>query len=248
MRFFLKLRYSGTDFHGWQRQPGYSTIQESLETALSTILNRRVQCHGCGRTDAGVHANVYYAHIDISIPETNNLVYRTNKVLHPNILLEQLLQVPPSAHAQKDARRRTYRYHLHLTKNPFLSHISAWHPIPGINLERMQDVSGRLPEFGDYYSYCKTPDRHDKTLCQIESAIWFRLDENRYCFEIKSDHFLRGMIRLLMGNMVDIGIGKLRVDNFLKHLEDRTQPKFFRMAPPQGLHLYEVEYPFPIIR
>ena len=109
MRYFLRLKYDGTAYHGWQKLTTKPTIQETLEITLSRILRRPIRCHGCGRTDAGVHALNYYAHLELEESEADNLLYQANRMVPSSILLLELISVPSKAHAQRDALERTYQ-------------------------------------------------------------------------------------------------------------------------------------------
>ncbi|MCL4114051.1 UNVERIFIED_CONTAM: hypothetical protein GTU68_064865 [Idotea baltica] len=237
------MAYDGTEFHGWQRQSYHISIQEKVEEALSTILRRPIHIHGCGRTDAGVHADDYFAHINLLDHESEKkIVYRLNKILPTEILIRQLLPVQRDSNAQKDAISRTYRYNLHIRKDPFLSRTSTWIPDLKLDLKILSETAALLPLYRDFRNFCKTPDKHKSTHCQILRSEWSELDQNQLQFEISADHFLRGMIRLLVGNMLEVASRKISMPEFQSWLQLEGKPKHFQMAPPQGLHLTNVVY------
>jgi len=244
MRYFLRIAYDGTAFHGWQRQSNHISIQQELEEALITILRRTIHVHGCGRTDAGVHADDYFAHIDLLDYESENrIVYRLNKILPKEIFVKEILPVHAKANAQKSAIYRTYHYKMHLRKDPFLSRISTWIPDYEVDLQILDETTALLSRFENFASFCKTPGKHKSTHCRITDAKWTQPEQNQLQFEISADHFLRGMIRLLVGNMLEVASGKISLSEFQRYLQLESTPTYFRLAPPQGLHLSAIHYP-----
>ena len=118
-RYFVKMAYDGTNFHGWARQPFDVTVQQTVEEALSTIYRKPVEVVGCGRTDTGVHASAFYFHVDLGFVESN-FIFRLNSLLPQSIVLFDITEVDKEAHARFDAVERSYRYLCHGTKSPFL--------------------------------------------------------------------------------------------------------------------------------
>ena len=124
MRYFLELSYNGKNYAGWQRQNNAISVQEVLEDNLSKILNNKIEIVGCGRTDAGVHAKQYFAHVDIEKALPENFLYRINNMLPEDIAIQKIFNVKPDFHARFDAINRTYKYFIHFEKNPFLEDYS----------------------------------------------------------------------------------------------------------------------------
>jgi tRNA pseudouridine38-40 synthase len=244
MRCFLQLQYDGTGFHGWQKLKDYPTVQNTLEEALARILRRPVRCHGCGRTDAGVHAMNYYAHLDLETSELPNLVYRLNRLLPPAILVRELFKVPPDAHAQRDALERVYRYQVCLEKDPFLHPYSFWYQPSTFDTSILHALAKQVSGTHDFGAFCKTPTRQIHTISTIFHSHWSRNEGSRYVFEISGNRFARGMIRLLVGNMLEVASGNLSALNFQDALFNQKRLPFFKMVPPGGLHLVTVKYPY----
>src|SRR5690625_3382741 len=127
MRYFLELQYDGTSYSGWQRQPHADSIQENLEIRLSNILDQPIEITGCGRTDKGVHAHQYFAHMDVSKTLDDHFLFRLNNYLPPDIAVRKIIPVSDTAHARFDAIQRTYQYKVHFNKNPFLKKYSLYY-------------------------------------------------------------------------------------------------------------------------
>ena len=244
MRYFLRLKYDGTAFHGWQKLKTKPTVQETLEVELSRILCRPIRCHGCGRTDAGVHALNYYTHLDLDESEAGNLLYQANRMLPPSILLAELILMPAKAHAQRDALERTYHYHVHREKDPFYDPYSVWHPTFRFNESILHELAASIIGTHDFTALCKTPDRQSQTTCTVFQSQWSQIKSNQFMYEISGDHFIRGMIRLLVGNMLEVLSGNLSIEDFYDSVTYQKKLPFFKMAPAKGLHLIQVKYPY----
>ncbi|MEM9822627.1 MAG: tRNA pseudouridine synthase A [Bacteroidota bacterium] len=245
MRYFFHLAYLGNQYHGWQRQPNVIGIQAIVEEALSKICKRTITAIGCGRTDAGVHASQYFLHIDLAKAWTFDPVFRLNKILPKDIAVFDCIEVAPTAHAQFDARLRSYDYFIHGEKDPFLAHTSSLYELDGLNWENLQAAVALLEKHTDYYAFCKRPDLYPHTRCHVELAQLQRSrDGKRLRFRIRANRFLHGMIRLIVGNLLEVGKGKITVADFALALKERQPFRFFNAAYPQGLYLAKVEYPY----
>jgi len=158
MRYFLRLSYDGTDFAGWQVQPNVTTVQGEIEQALSKLLGRAVPVTGCGRTDRGVHAQDYIAHIDLEPADKylDQLIYKLNRMLGDSIAIHQIKQMGDRDHARYDATERTYRYDLHFTKNPFVRRYSTYiHYGHKVDIGVLHEVSDLILRTTDFSSFCK---------------------------------------------------------------------------------------------
>lgn len=244
MRYFIKLSYDGTDYHGWQRQPNVLSVQESIERALEKVLKRQIALIGCGRTDAGVHASGYVAHIDVAEELPLSFLSTINYALPDDIAFHKVTAVERGLHAQFSAIDRTYHYHLHTQKDPFNSRFSTYLPqsIENLDWEAMQSAAAFLLEHTEYKGCCKVPEKHESTICLISQAKFVRLGDNEMCFQITGNRFLRGMVRLLVGQLINIGKGKDQVRDFKERLNNGERPEHFVYAPAQGLSLYGVRY------
>ncbi len=246
MRYFFHIAYDGTAYRGWQRQAEVTTVQATIEDTLSRILKRRVYCIGCGRTDAKVHASQYFFHIDVPIELKEGMCEIFNRNLPIDISIFEILPVERKGnHAQTNALERTYHYYMHAQKNAFLSNYSALYPIQNLDIEKMRQVVALLPQHQDYQHFCKTPDKHNHTLCQITHAsLWSNKKQDKMRFQITGNRFLRGMIRILVSKLIDVGRGKVTIETFKRYLSGKEKPQFMNFAYPQGLYLAKVRYPF----
>jgi len=246
MRYFLHLAYQGTNYSGWQRQTTAISIQQVIEDSISKMLKEIVFIHGCGRTDAGVHASQYFAHIDIKRAIDFNFVERINLVLPSDISIYELIPVDEEFHAQYDVSFRTYNYDFHIKKIPSKAEISAYYNIQKLDLALINQAILILKNTVDFRSLCKNPDLYKHTNCTIKKLEFKQLDENSFRLIITADRFLRGMIRYIIGRLLDIGTGKLSVEEFSSTLSTRSEFgfRFQKQGFPQGLYLSKVEYPY----
>lgn len=245
MKLFLHLAYKGTHYHGWQRQPGKPTVQQTLEDSLARILGRKVNCIGCGRTDAGVHASNYYCHIVLHDEPGFDLAFRLNKVLPSDISIHECLEAPREAHAQHDAVSRTYTYRIHTSKDAFLSELSAFYPADGLDVEKLPAAAALITRCKDFRGMCMQSALYKSTLCDVRHAGWTIAEDGKQLrFDITADRFLKGMVRILVGNMLEVAYGRMSLEAFGETLETGRRTPYFNAAYPQGLYLSGVEYPF----
>lgn len=248
MRYFLTLSYRGTRYAGWQIQPGDPSVQETLETALSTIFRQPIGLTGCGRTDAGVHARYYVAHADLPEPLPLSLLYSLNSLLPDDIAVYSVVQVPATAHARFDALERSYVYTIALRKDPFATE-TAWLFPKGerLDLGRMQEAAGLLLRYQAFFPFCKTHSGVEHYACSLTASRWVSVpEEQRLEFHISANRFLRGMVRLVVGACVQVGQGKLEVEDIRNALDAQAMLKKSWSVPPQGLALTGVKYPFAL--
>jgi len=245
LRYFPQLSYKGTHYCGWQRQANVPSVQATIEDNLSKMLHQTTTIHGCGRTDAGVHAKQYFAHFDWDEKIDFDFIFRINKMLPKDIAIHQLLKIGGRANAQLDANGRTYEYHFHFEKNPFLSEVSTFYQCGHINVAAMQEALPIIQQQKDFRTMCLQPDSHNHTLCEIYD-VQLLVDESqkKMLFRITANRFLRSMIRLLAARLLDIGIGKMQVKDLQSCFETGKRPPFHKAALPQGLYLAKVSYPF----
>lgn len=248
MRYFLTLSYRGTRYAGWQRQPNAVSVQETLEAAVSTILRQRVEITGCGRTDAGVHARQYVAHMDMEGALPPTFLQGLNSLLPDDIAVFSVKPVPAGAHARYDALERSYEYRITLVKDPFETD-TAWFYPQGRFLDtgRMCEVAAMLPQFDAFLPFCKSGSDVEHFLCILKGAEW-QIDTQapRLTFCITANRFLRGMVRLIVGASILAGRGHLDPGEVKRALETQTPLKKNLSAPPQGLAFTGVTYPTAI--
>ncbi len=244
MRYFFEIAYKGTRYSGWQRQPNSLAIQEVFEQAFERVLGHSVNCIGCGRTDAGVHARQFYFHSDIELPLRKDFQFVINKNLPDDLAVLAIHQVQGHPHAQFDVIERTYHYHLHTQKSPFLAEISAHYPEPDILFQKMERAVALTKGEKDFRAFCKTPARYPNTNCHMTQATLTSGDgDAQFTFGFTANRFLRGMIRQLVGTILEVGRGNLSVNQFEKSLHEQHPLPHINIAHPQGLHLTRVVYP-----
>jgi tRNA pseudouridine38-40 synthase len=241
----LHIGYNGYNYRGWQRQYKVSSIQEVLETNLTKLLKTPIVCLGCGRTDAQVHASQYFFHMDVDKVWSFDLLFRLNKMLSEDIAIFDIIPMEGYPHAQLDATRRTYDYFIHTYKDPFLFGLSSFYPLKNPDLIKMKAASSLMLKYNDFGAFCKSPDKNPSNICNVSSVQLFS-DKNgdKIRFQISSNRFLKGMVRIIIKKIMDIGIGELSLDEFESYLALKSTPPNTIPAYPQGLYLSKVEYPF----
>jgi len=244
MRFFLHLAYNGYRYHGWQRQSKVRSVQEILEEKLSRIFKKKILVHGCGRTDAKVHASQYFAHINISSYPDFDLCFRLNKILPKDIVAYDLIPVESKQHAQRDALKRTYNYFLHAKNNPFLADFSVLHSLDPDNFPMLEEAAEIVNKQSDFRAFCISPESYKTTECIIYASKWTISPKGSLKYSITANRFLRGMIRILVARMINIAEGKMTSQEFEFCFQSGNKPKLLRSAHPQGLFLSKVEYPY----
>lgn len=221
------------------------SVQQIIEEALSQVLKHEVVVLGCGRTDAEVHASQYFLQFESNVHLDDAFCFVLNKVLPEAIRAYHLLKVDQNANVQLDAVKRTYRYYAHAQPNPFLAETSAYYACDGFDVKMLNTALQLLPVQKDYRAFCKTPDRHNHTLVNIESAKAFAAMQNQMlCVEISANRFLKGMMRALAHDLLLIATAKLTIDAFKERLERAEAVSNIQLAYPQGLYLVGVEYPY----
>ncbi len=243
-RYFIKLSFQGTGYHGWQVQPDAPTVQDVLQKDLGLLLDERIRVTGCGRTDTGVHANIFFAHFDTAhkdLDRDSGFLFKVNSKLPGDIVIHEFIAVRPEAHARFSALSRTYEYHIHRKKHAF--HRDMAHYIYGdLDIEGMQEASEILKEYTDFTSFSKVDTESRTKYCRIQLAQWEQVDSH-LIFTIKADRFLRNMVRAIVGTMLDIGSGKLDLAGFRNIIERKNRSAAGASVPARGLILTDVEYP-----
>jgi len=220
-------------------------VQEVIEDAFKKVLNTPTSVNGCGRTDAGVHASQYFFHADLVETDAAELLFKLNRTLPPDITVFDLIPVDERANARYDAIQRSYDYFIHLEKDPFLAGSSALYSDMDLNIKHMQAAVDLLPKYEDYYAFCKSPASFKHTLCRVSAArLLVSPKGDRLRFHISANRFLRGMIRIIVGRLLEIGTGRMSVEAFEAHLRDKKTPRIITGAHPQGLYLSKVVYPY----
>lgn len=245
MRYFIHIGYNGLNYRGWQHQRGVVCIQDVIQDRVRKLLKREVNCLGCGRTDAMVHASQYFFHMDNPNPLDDEFKFRLNKILPDDIAVFDVIPMDGFPHAQLDAIGRTYDYFIHIYKDPFLSGFSAFYMEPDLDLSSMKRAAELLLKYNDFSSFCKSPEKNKSNICSISSArLYISKDGGRIRFQITADHFLKGMVRIIVRKLIDIGTKDLSIEDFENYLKLSATPKNTIPAYPQGLYLTKITYPF----
>jgi tRNA pseudouridine38-40 synthase len=244
-RYFLRLSYNGTAYHGWQVQANtFLTVQHVLNEMLSRLLNEGVSVYGCGRTDTGVHATEYYAHFDTSVPLLEgkaHWIFKFNNALPDDVAVQDILKVKETANARFDARARTYKYLINREKDPFRVN-SACYIYGELNMDEMNKAAKCLFDYSDFSSFAKSNTQTGTNICKIYKAEWEEKD-GLLIFTISADRFLRNMVRAIVGTMTMVGKGKITVDRFREIIELKDRTRAGLSAHACGLYLVKVEYP-----
>ena len=244
MRYFIELSYRGTAYHGWQTQANGISVQTTLEAALSQRFGKPVYVTGSGRTDAGVHAKQQFAHFDIDEPLdlTDALMYSINCILPPDIAIHALFPVQPNHHARFSAVSRYYQYQITREKDAFLNGLTL-HFRPRLNVDRMNEACLILQQHTNFQSFSKARANVSHFNCRLDFAYWEVTHEDCLTFHIKANRFLWGMVRTIVGTMLEIGQERMSLTQFEQIILARDRNRAGRSAPANGLYLMEVSYP-----
>ena len=212
---------------------------------LSQIFKEPISIVGCGRTDAQVHASQFFFHFDVAKDWTFDLKFQLNKGLPHDITVFDVIRMHGLPHARFDAIQRSYDYYLHTRNDPFLVGLSAYYPVSDLDPDKMKQAVGLLTKYNDYGCLCKSPLKYEHTICQVSQAQLFSdIHQTRFRLHISSNRFLAGMIRIIMGKLLEIGQGKLSVNDFEQYLQTKSTPKTIIPVYAQGLYLSKVTYPY----
>jgi tRNA pseudouridine38-40 synthase len=243
----LVLSYDGTEFSGWQVQPGSATLQGALALAIGRVTGENILPQGSGRTDAGVHALGQVASFGTQSPiPPENLVIALNDILPGAIRVLEATEVPGEFHARKSARSKTYRYRMYRGAicSPFITRY-VWHyPYP-LDEDQMQEVAGMIVGERDFTSFAAVDSERGReemsNVRQIFSSSWER-QSDEFVYTVHGNGFLQHMVRNLVGTFVLAGKGALKASDLTRILEARSRSAAGATAPASGLCLVNVEY------
>jgi tRNA pseudouridine38-40 synthase len=243
LRYFIQFAYNGTHYHGWQYQPNAASVQETLNKALSVLLNTPINLMGAGRTDTGVHAKEMYAHFDHDSPiEVPNLIHKLNSYLPKDIAIYNIILVKDEAHCRFDATKRTYEYHINIIKDPFLEELS-WYFHQYLDVPLMNEAAKILLNHTNFQCFSKVNTDVNTFDCSIFEAYW-KTENNKLIFTISANRFLRNMVRAIVGTLVNIGLHKITLDDFENIIASKNRDKAGFSVPAHGLYLTNVEYDY----
>ncbi|MDP4092469.1 MAG: tRNA pseudouridine(38-40) synthase TruA [Bacillota bacterium] len=239
----LTIEYDGTNYHGWQRQANAVTVQEEIEKAARKLTGKECDLIGSSRTDEGVHALGHVAnfHTDSSIP-ADKFSFALNTVLPGDITIKDSQEVSPDFHSRFSAKGKKYRYLIYNSRQPSaLLRNRAMHVCQSLDFDSMKRAAEHLKGTHDFTCFRAS----GSTVKTSERTIWdVRLsrDGELIFFEISGDGFLYNMVRIIVGTLVYVGIGKIAAEEIPEIIESKDRKKAGKTAPPQGLYLVEVYY------
>lgn len=241
MRYFIELSYNGKNYHGWQIQPDVISVQEKLNTALSTVLQANIEVVGAGRTDTGVHASQMFAHFDIDLELKGDYVFKLNSILPDDIVVYKLFLVASEKHARFDAVTRSYEYKIWLGRNPFLLDVTWQIHSQNLDVNSMNEAASLLLEYEDFQTFSKVKTDVYTYNCSITEAVW-KQEGDQLTFYISSNRFLRNMVRAIVGTLLDVGLGKVSIDGFRTIIESKNRSNAGLSVPAKGLFLTQIKY------
>ena len=242
MRYFIFFSFNGKKFHGWQKQINANSVQEIMEESLSLIIKKQIKLTGAGRTDAGVHAKTMVAHFDLEdqIDDNNKLINLLNKFHGSDIFILDIKKVKNDSHARFSALSRTYQYHISFVKNPFNYDFEYYISVKP-DLTDMKKATKILTKVKDFESFSKKGSDVNNFLCKIYDANWTKV-ENGLLFNIESNRFLRNMVRSIVGTILDVGLKKINMDEFIKIIKSKKRSNAGFSVPPNALFLKNIKY------
>jgi tRNA pseudouridine38-40 synthase len=238
----LDIEYDGTGFRGWAKQPGLRTVQGELETALATVVRQPAELTVAGRTDTGVHALGQVASFDLAALPPADLMRRLNGVGPDDVAVTAATVVAEGFDARRDAASRTYRYRIlaRSAPSPFERGKALWWP-HRIDREALDACAAALPGTHDFTAFTPTQTDHVHFHRKILAASWTN-DGDVLSFQITADAFMRNMVRVLVGTMLEVSSGRRTLESFTNLLSGAPRTAAGDTAPPHGLFLESVSY------
>ncbi len=241
-RYFIHLSFHGGNYHGWQIQPNAPTVQGLIEEGLTRVLKTEISVTGCGRTDTGVHAGFFAAHFDVENPlvDPENTAFRLDRYLPDDIAIQGILPVVSGGHARFSAIWREYQYTISTRKDPFRTD-TAWLLPWKLDLDSRNLGAAHLMNYDDFECFSKvnTDVRHFR--CDLLGAEWLK-NGDTLVFRIRADRFLRNMVRAIVGTLVELGRGKIDLQDLESILLSHDRKKAGFSVPAKGLSLINVRY------
>jgi len=243
-RYFIALGYKGSAYSGFQVQQNAATIQGEVEKALAVYLRAPVALTGSSRTDTGVHAKQNFFHFDFEgLPQQDlkDIGYHLNAILPPDIVIYSIRKVRNDAHCRFDAIARSYRYSIYGIKNPFINDRSYYYPYP-LDENLLNAAAVMLLQTVEFESFSKRNSQVGNYRCTLVKSEWIYEGEE-LVYRVEGNRFLRGMVRGMVGTMLQVGRRKLGLDAFKELIESRKRASADFSAPGHGLMLMEVKFP-----
>jgi tRNA pseudouridine38-40 synthase len=240
VNYYLKIAYLGTNYFGWQKQPNKPTIQQVIEDKLEILFKHKVKLIGSGRTDAKVHALGQVANFKTDLDRKPVEIYKyLNATLPRDIAILDVKKVPLNFHSRFSARGKTYLYKIYTKPNPFLIN-RAWYISRDFDITKIIDALKVIKDSDCKISMSKG---EIKTKRKVEIRdIKLKFDGDIVDIEITASHFLRYMVRKIIGHAIQVGFGRLSIEDLKDILNSKDQTRAIYIAPPEGLYLKEVYY------
>lgn len=239
----LTIEYDGTNYHGWQSQSNAKTVQETVERAIHGLTGEVININGSSRTDQGVHAYGQVANFftESNIPH-DRFSYALNRLLPEDIIIRKSEEVSMDFHARYCAKGKKYRYLIYNSRFPSaIFRNRSYHVSHNLDLDNMKKALPFFKGTHDFSAFKATGSSVKTSVRTIFDASLSKIDDN-ICFEVSGDGFLYNMVRIMVGTLVDVGMGRIRAEEIPDIIESRDRKRAGRTAPPQGLYLVEVYY------
>ena len=241
MRYFIEFSFNGTNYHGWQKQLNANTVQEELTKCLSVLLKEEVELMGASRTDTGVHAKQMFAHLDTSTTlNSDKIVTKLNSFLPNDIMVSALFPVKEDTHVRFTAVARTYKYYVSPQKDIFNNNLHL--VFKHLDIDKMNVACNYLMGEQDFTSFSKVNADTFTNNCIITKAVWEK-EGDTFVFTISANRFLRNMVRSIVGTLLDVGTGKIEVEEIKKIIEKKDRCAAGTSVPAKALFLTEIKYP-----
>ena len=238
-RYFIEVSYKGTAYSGFQVQDNANSVQAEIEKALQIFYKETFELTGSSRTDAGVHAWQNFFHFD-SIAEIADASYQLNAILPDDIVIKRIYEVAPEAHCRFDARSREYRYYIYHKKDPFIEDRAYYYPYT-LDLAAMDAAAKEIMAHDDFTSFSKRNTQVKSFICNITQSEWVQ-ENDGLIYTVSANRFLRGMVKGLVGTMLQVGRGKLKLGEFRAIIEFKDCTKADFSVPSHGLFLISVKF------
>ena len=240
-RYFLEVRYKGTNYAGFQKQQNAATIQSVVENALTVYFRKTVECTGSSRTDTGVHAFQNFFHFDLDEPVSPDSVYNLNALLPPDVAVIRVIPVKAHQHCRFDAIGRSYEYRIYQYKDPFLNGWAFYYPYkPDLHL--LQEAAQIIMKEVDFSAFSKRNTQVKNFNCAIRESRW-EVEAPCLIYRVQANRFLRGMVKGLVGTMLQVGRGNMQLETMQGLFRNDGKGRVDFSVPGHGLILRQVIYP-----
>ncbi|MEQ8424263.1 MAG: tRNA pseudouridine(38-40) synthase TruA [Cyclobacteriaceae bacterium] len=242
MRYFFEISYNATPYHGWQSQANAVGVQQVVEDIFQKLFRRKIEIVASGRTDTGVHCVKQFFHADIDQElDYPQILQKLNSFLPKTISINSIRLAKPNAHARYNATERSYEYRITRVKNPFYQDY-AYHFFKEIDIPTINKAAALLVGEQDFQAFSKVKTDVNHFICNLKKASWNQKGD-LLVFTIVANRFLRGMVRAIVGSLLDVGTGKTSIVEFKNIIKGKDRKKAGMNVPACGLYLINVKYP-----